>query len=315
MKLIDLMFDDYSYELGSKKIKNSIESFNSIEHLNKFESKVGIKHHFHSPDKSPYTLSLKALENLNFNFDNLSAILYMSQTDNISIPSVSSLLHNKLTDKKNVFCLDISQGCSGFIYSFYLSQLLCKSLSGSVLVVHSECYQNNISKDDKGTSLLFSDASFCYVTSDKSDVLSLDYSFWNSSDTKGSMVSSNDQNYYREISNGLIKMNGGDIYNFAIKNVPSEIIKILNEHSLKPSDISHFIPHQANKHLMNLISQKVNISNSYMICTLDEFANTVSCSIPLAMTKCVEEFKKGDVALLSGFGVGLSIANMIIKIK
>lgn len=321
--LSQMMFYSVGRSLGSNFIENSDADFKSDKHRQKFESSVGIKGHYIEPSCSTLKLALEsAFEAINgYDKKLIKMVLFMSQTNGVRLPATACLIQAELGLSTECLALDLNQGCSGFIYSYWLANLLSKQLNGAVLVVHSDVYQHHIGPQDHSTKLLFSDASFAYIThlpkNQKIDII--DTSFTTDGNGADKLYCSTDK--WLELNNdGIsaddkIHMDGASIYNFVLSQVCESITKLLVNNNTKPEDIDFFVPHQANSGLLKLLSKKVGIDDGRVCIDLERHANTVSCSIPLALTGCEQEVSSGDVILISGFGVGLSIANMILRIK
>ena len=112
-----------------------------------------------------------------------------------------------------------------------------------------------------------------------------------------------------------LKINGFDIFNFSIKEVPPNIGKLIDEYQHNLSEIDYFIMHQANLLLNETIRKKLKIPIEKVPYSLKEFGNTSSASIPLTMvTKIKNELlTRKNKLLLSGFGVGLSWGSVLLE--
>jgi 3-oxoacyl-[acyl-carrier-protein] synthase-3 len=109
-------------------------------------------------------------------------------------------------------------------------------------------------------------------------------------------------------------MDGVEVFNFTMLEVPKSIKGILNYAGCKIEDIDHAIFHQANKFIIDFLSKRINYPIEKLRYSLREYGNTSSASIPLTIvTEYFEDFSNKTV-LLSAFGVGLSWANSILHI-
>ena len=89
---------------------------------------------------------------------------------------------------------------------------------------------------------------------------------------------------------------------------PEVVEKTLQAHNLTPSDIDWFVPHQANKRILDGTAKKVGIATEKVVVTLDRHGNTSAASIPLALVTAVQDgrIKKGDLILLEAMGGGFT---------
>ena len=113
-------------------------------------------------------------------------------------------------------------------------------------------------------------------------------------------------------------MDGPDIFNFTINKIPEVILRVLEINGLEKFDIDFFVPHQANKFLVNSIRQVLEIPEEKFYVNLEN-GNTVSSTIPIALKELSvlqKKYKNAEntkLVLLCGFGVGLSWGATILK--
>ena len=103
--------------------------------------------------------AIKKLKNYNSVLNKIDGLIFCTQTPNRFIPSNSSILHGILNLKEDCFTLDISHGCSGYIYSLELAKrLLTQKTCSNILIINSDTYSKIINPKDRMTKVLFSDA-------------------------------------------------------------------------------------------------------------------------------------------------------------
>jgi 3-oxoacyl-[acyl-carrier-protein] synthase-3 len=110
-------------------------------------------------------------------------------------------------------------------------------------------------------------------------------------------------------------MDGKGVFKHAVHNLSSAIIEAIEYNNLNINDIDWFVPHQANKRILEAVSKKVGLSKDKVIITVDKHANTSAASIPLAINDAVEEgkIKPGDLVLLEAMGGGFSWGSTLIR--
>ena len=107
---------------------------------------------------------------------------------------------------------------------------------------------------------------------------------------------------------GHLRMQGKEVFRFAVNAIAGSVEKTLQAHNLTPSDIDWFVPHQANKRILDGTAKKVGIPIEKVVVTLDRHGNTSAASIPLALVTAVQDgrIKKGDLILLEAMGGGFT---------
>ena len=110
-------------------------------------------------------------------------------------------------------------------------------------------------------------------------------------------------------------MNGQEISLFALRTVPAVTRQALALAGLSVSDISLFIPHQANGHILEVVARRLELPPEKVVINVDRFGNTVAASIPIALCEARESgrIKPGDIVVLTGFGAGLTWGSVVLR--
>ena len=111
-------------------------------------------------------------------------------------------------------------------------------------------------------------------------------------------------------------MNGSEIFTFTLDIVPPLVNITLANNGLEKEMINQFVFHQANKYMLNFLRKKLKIEQNRFYYCLSQFGNTVSSSTPIALREAIDDgiIRKGDKALLAGFGVGYFWAGTILRL-
>jgi 3-oxoacyl-[acyl-carrier-protein] synthase-3 len=130
----------------------------------------------------------------------------------------------------------------------------------------------------------------------------------------GTALLTTDQNNNTRSMNHLY-MNGPEIFDFAVKTVPNLVKDTLIKHNMEMEDIDLFIFHQANKYMLEYLRKKMNIPSERFYIDLEDSGNTVSATIPIAITNATEKglIKPGYKIMLVGFGVGYSWGGTVVS--
>jgi 3-oxoacyl-[acyl-carrier-protein] synthase-3 len=109
-------------------------------------------------------------------------------------------------------------------------------------------------------------------------------------------------------------MNGQEVYNFAVKAITETIDALMKAGNLKVDEIARIVPHQANARIVQSASRRLRIPLEKFYLNIEEYANTSSASIPIALDEMNRSglLKKGDLILTVGFGGGLTYGGNII---
>jgi 3-oxoacyl-[acyl-carrier-protein] synthase-3 len=111
-----------------------------------------------------------------------------------------------------------------------------------------------------------------------------------------------------------VSMNGQEVYNFAVKAITETVEALLKAGNIKVEDIARIVPHQANARIVQAASKRLRIPFEKFYLNIEEYANTSSASIPIALDELNRngQLKKGDLILTVGFGGGLTYGGNII---
>lgn len=328
----EIKFVDY-YLPTKKFTNNDLKKKFPKTDITKLE-KIGIKsrHISNSNETSvdlAYMAALKVLKQ--FDKKDIDFILFCSQTPDYILPTSACILQSMLGLNTKVGALDFNLGCSGYVYGLSLAKgLISAGIANNVLLLTGETYSKIINEKDRANRSIFGDAGSATVISNVVSNKILNFSLGSDgSGAKNLIVKNGGFKYNREQNPEILEygtdnyytdnnlyMNGPEIFNFTIKNIPSLIQKtlLLNNYSLE--DIDFFIFHQANKFMLNYLRKKIKIPSNKFYIDIEYIGNTVSNTIPIALSNAKKRglINKNDKVLIAGFGVGYSWGATIIKI-
>ncbi len=234
----------------------------------------------------------------------VDALVIVTQNpDDEGLPHTSAILQDKLKLPTTVAAFDISLGCSGYVYGLFLLKgfLEASGLENGILVT-SDPYSKIVDKNDRITSMLFGDAAT--ATWLGADPLWLLDAVAYGTDGSGSE--------YLKVVKQFLHMNGRQVFNFAATKVAPHIKELLNREGMSPEDIDIYCLHQGSAAIIDAISKRFQNISKRFIKDMTNTGNTVSSSIPLLLEKIIND-KTLNRILISGFGVGLSMATAIIS--
>ncbi|OAA29446.1 hypothetical protein AT15_01875 [Kosmotoga arenicorallina S304] len=209
-----------------------------------------------------------------------------------------------------VLAYDVVSGCTGFLHTLISAISVMKNLKlDSMLIIASEVLSSHIDFSDRDTAILFGDgAGALLIKRIPSDNVILASDF-------GTDVKKAEDLIIDNLTGNVIKMNGREIFRFAVRTLGKSILKVLQEADISIDELDYFIPHQSNARILASVNREMKIPEEKIISYIGSYGNTASASIPIAIDKAAKEgkLKNGDKILLSGYGAGLSWSSLLIE--
>lgn len=305
--------------------------------FDRLEARTGVmSRHIAADDETALDLAFAACEGLKASgaLDGVDGLLFCTETPDYPIPSNACLLHGKLELPQDVLALDINMGCSGYLYSLQVAQSLIKSGAASrILLATADTYSRLINPGDRSTRVLFGDgAAVSIITSaddDQSGIIDLslgsegkfydrfmvpaggtrrpldDASLVESEDKSGNIRTPAD-----------ITMEGFQVLSFFNSVIPKHVRGLLETNGLSLDDVDLFVFHQASQVALDSIAKALKIPGEKLVNKLATTGNLVSASVPVALQMAREDgtAKPGQLAILCGFGVGLSWGTALVRL-
>ena len=271
----------------------------------------------------------KLIKDLHWQKEDIDCLVFVSQTPDYILPPTSTLLQERLGLSTNCYTLDISLGCSGWVYALsVISSLLSHGSMKKGLLLAGDTILKLSSERDKSTYPIFGDAGTATAlefTENKDDVLKFCFNT-DGAGYKTIMIKDggfrnpvNEESFIcHTISEGIERRNldlileGMDVFAFGIAQAPKSV-KTLTEHfEIDIERIDNFYFHQANLFMNEKIRKKLKLPEDKVPYSLKDFGNTSCATIPLTMvTKSMDKLKNGKYSNIAcGFGVGLSWASV-----
>lgn len=323
--------------------KNKIDNYKytqnfSSEDVAEVVGKIGVEERRFAPEGMCssdlcYAAAEQLIQDLNIDKSDIDLVVFVSQTADYRMPATSILLQNKLKLSKQTAAFDIGLGCSGFVYGMSIVYSLVNSGGfKNALLLNGETRSRVYSPKDRKTAFLFGDAgtaaliskhekfgkSTFDLNSDGSlgDLIKMDHGGYRNPTTSDSLSEKviDEHGNMRSGEHGY--MNGPEVFNFVLREIPKSIKKLLKLAEIDESKIDYFVFHQANTFMNEYLADKLKLPKEKCPSNIKNFGNTSSVSIPLAISTELKEKLNGSKKLfLSGFGVGMSWANAIVSFE
>jgi 3-oxoacyl-[acyl-carrier-protein] synthase-3 len=267
----------------------------------------------------------KVLEKAGLPAEDVDLVIIATATgDFLGFPSVSCIVQDRIGAKKAA-AMDLVAGCTGFIYALETARnFILGGGAKNVLVAGAEILSRVINWKDRNTCVLFGDGAGAVVVS--ADPANGNRGILQSvlrSDGSGARLLERTEGGTRfPFTDGVVdplraalKMDGRQVYNFAVKVVSEGIVDLMESNHLTADDIAWIVPHQANVRIIEAASKRSKIPMSKFFMNIEEYANTSAASIPIALSEMCARglLKTGDLILTFGFGAGLTYGGNLIR--
>ncbi|OGC86176.1 MAG: 3-oxoacyl-ACP synthase [candidate division Zixibacteria bacterium RBG_16_48_11] len=268
--------------------------------------------------------ALKAMEMAGVTADELDLILVTTVTADMPFPSASCMIQKNLKAWKAA-ALDISAGCTGFIYGLSVADGYIKSAQAkTILLIGVEILTKITDWTDRSTCVLFGDGAGAVVLQASSNGrLGLLGTYLGADGRYGELLfmpgggslnpasqQSLDQRQH------FLKMEGNAIFKIAVQTMGDSCLKILEKLQMKPEQIDLLIPHQANLRIIQATAKRLKLPMEKVYVNIDRYGNTSSASIPMALDEVRrgELYRPGMNVLLVAFGAGLTWGSAVVTI-
>lgn len=264
--------------------------------------------------------ALEALKDSGISADKIDLIIVATITADSIVPSVACKVQKNI-GAVNAMAFDINAACSGFIFALDVAEnYIASKRAENVLVIGSEVLSKIVDWKDRNTCVLFGDGAGAIVLGKDSEK-HINYvncksigEKWESLTCEGGPI----ENPYVDLKHSYdskIRMNGKDIYKFAVKVMEDEFNRILELGNLTKEDIKFILPHQANIRMIESFSKKIGIPIERFIINLQNVGNTSGASIPIALDEANKSGNliNGDNIIFIGFGGGLTFGSSLVR--
>lgn len=291
------------------------------------QSRTGIKQrHKVKNGEATSSMGIKVandiLEKKKINAKEIDVIITATITPDMLFPSTASIIQKEI-GAINAWAFDLNAACSGFLFSLETAQSLIESKKyKKILVIGGDTMSSIIDYNDRATCVLFGDGAGAILLEPSSHENGIIDSVLFTDGTGGdrlympgggSLFPSSKKTIDSKFH--YLKQDGREVYKSAVRGMTEAALEILKRNSLSSNDIKLFIPHQANKRIIEACSQRLNLNSEQVYINIDRFANTTGGTIPICISEAVQKnlLSEGDLILLAAFGAGFTWGATLIK--
>lgn len=264
----------------------------------------------------------KAIEDAGLSPEDIDLIIVSTVTPDMAFPSTACLVQDIL-GCTNAAAFDLEAACSGFLYGLTMAYGQINSgLCKNILLIGAETLSRIMDWTDRNTCVLFGDGAGAAVIGEVpkgKGILSMDLGAdgkggkFLTQPAGGSLMPATEKSVEDRMH--YIKMEGNEVFKFAVRTMAETSKKIIAEAGLEIADIDFLVPHQANIRIIDSSRKKLKLDKDKVIVNLDKYGNMSSASIPVALDEALKDgrINENDNVILVGFGGGLTWGSCLLK--
>ena len=212
----------------------------------------------------------------------------------------------------NAVGFDITAACSGFIFGLHIAHsFFAAGIYKTALIIGAETLSKVVDSTDRGTCILFGDGAGAAVV--RASETGIIRTLMGSDGTKGWTLECQARNLGNCVNGikpelGFMKMDGKEVFKFAVRKVPEIVAQILEDAQMDPEEIKYFVLHQANFRILEAASRRLKVPMDRIPVNIDRYGNTSAASVPILLDELKRDGKleRGDKLVLAGFGSGMT---------
>ena len=267
--------------------------------------------------------ALNALEMAGLKGSDVDVVICATVTPDQPFPATSTRIQDRIGANRAA-AFDLAAGCTGFVYGLSVAEQFLKTgWAKTVLVVGGEVLSKIVDWKDRNTCVLFGDGAGAVVLRAEEDgdrgllgtALRSDGSLANLVELPGGGSRAPHSLATLEAGLNFLKMRGSETFKIAVRSIAEISDEALTSCGLEHKDVTWFIPHQANRRIIEAVGQRLEVREGHTYINVDRFGNTSAASIPIGLDELNRggRIAPGDILLFSAFGAGLTWGAAVVR--
>ncbi len=254
--------------------------------------------------------------------DEIDAIIVATITPDMVFPSTAALIQEKI-GATNAWGYDLSGACSGFLFALKSGASLIQTGSKKVIVVGMDTMSSILDYTDRNTCILFGDGGGAVLlepTEDENygiidEILHIDGSGADALHMKAGGSRKPATHATVDAREHYVYQDGRSVFKRASTDMANVSAEILEKNNFTAEDVGIFIPHQANKRIIDLAARKAGFKDEQVLLNIDKYGNTTGGTLPLGLDEVVRNgrIKDGDLVLFAAFGAGYTWGSILLR--
>lgn len=264
----------------------------------------------------------EALQRASLGAEDVDLIILATLSPDMLCPSTACIVQERIGAKRAA-AFDISAACSGFIYGLSVARgAIVSGEASTVLVIGAEVTSKFVDWKDRGTCILFGDGAGAAVVRASADGRGILGTVLGSDGGKAWMIDIPGGGSRMPASEAsvagrqhFLRVKGQDVFKAGVRAMTKTVREVLKKCDVSQDEVSLFIPHQANRRIVEAIVDALDFPMERVFLNLEKYGNTSAASIPMAMHEAVlaGRLKPGDVVCAVTFGSGLTWGAAVIR--
>jgi 3-oxoacyl-[acyl-carrier-protein] synthase-3 len=260
-----------------------------------------------------------ALDAAGLTIDDIDLIVLATSTPNNTFPATAVEIQERL-GMRHGFAFDMQAVCSGFVYAINTADLYVRGgMAKRVIVIGSETFSRILDWEDRSTCVLFGDGAGAVVL----EAVEGEGTIADRGILAASLRSDGSHREKLYVDGGPsttgtvghLRMEGREVFKHAVGMITDVVEAVFAEAGITADDLDWFVPHQANKRIIDASAKKLGIAEEKVVITVDKHGNTSAASVPLALCEGVDtgRIKPGDLVLLEAMGGGFTWGAVLVR--
>jgi len=260
-----------------------------------------------------------AIADAGIDVQDIDTIIMGTTTPDQTFPATAVTIQEKL-GLTHGSAFDIQAVCSGFVYALTIADTFIKAgQAKNVLVIGAETFSRLLDWTDRTTCVLFGDGAGAFIVQAGEGEGTIK--------DRGILTAHlhSDGRYRDKLyvdggpsstqTTGHVRMEGKEVFRHAVVNIADTINEALAATGLTAGDIDWFVPHQANRRILDGTAKRIGLPSEKIVLTVGDHGNTSAASVPLAFTQAVKDgrIKRGDLVLLEAMGGGFTWGSVLLR--